>query len=149
RSQAISQGWARWRESGALALGEARKRLGDRARRALAAEAERRVRGAETLRERARAGLEKAAASLPPLRRLLRSTWSQAARAGAEGLALKERLVHAADPARMLELGFAVLKDGKGRTVRSVSALRAGDAIRAELMDGTVEAEVVATKEKA
>jgi exodeoxyribonuclease VII large subunit len=64
-----------------------------------------------------------------------------------EALVLKERLVNAADPARMLGLGFALLSTEDGRIIRSVGQVKTGDVLTTRLKDGTVESKVVSKKE--
>jgi exodeoxyribonuclease VII large subunit len=45
----------------------------------------------------------------------------------------------ASDPRRILARGYAFLADEAGQPVRSVAALKKGDALRARLADGMVE----------
>ena len=53
-----------------------------------------------------------------------------------------ERELAIVDPERTLRLGYSILSDARGRTVRSVSDVARGDAVRARLADGTVTATV-------
>jgi exodeoxyribonuclease VII large subunit len=64
-----------------------------------------------------------------------------------EALGLKERLVNAADPARMLGLGFSLLATEDGKIVRSVDQVKSGDVLVNRLRDGSVESKVVSKKE--
>jgi exodeoxyribonuclease VII large subunit len=77
----------------------------------------------------------------------VRSLWRQGARAGREALALKDKLVHAADPARLLALGFSLLRTKDGKPVRSAAEVGEGDVVVNQLKDGTVESRVTGKKE--
>lgn len=59
-----------------------------------------------------------------------------------EWLSQQRRLMQALSPLHLLERGFSLLRDGKGRLVRSVSQLRTGDAISVQVLDGRVRASV-------
>ena len=63
-----------------------------------------------------------------------------------ETLALKERLAQAADPARLLALGFSLLRTREGRLVRGIADVAAGDIIINTLADGSVESQVTVKK---
>ena len=65
-----------------------------------------------------------------------------------KGLALKARLIHAADPARMLALGFSMLSTKGGRPVRSIAEITPDDVLVTRLRDGTVESRVISKKEQ-
>jgi exonuclease VII large subunit len=148
RSQGLGHGWARWRDARSQALRESLGKLRDGTRR-LAASAERdQAEAARRLGEKAIGDLVRATAALAPLRRLLRGAWTQGSRSTAEGLALKERLVHAADPARMLDLGFSILRRADGKVIRGMGEVKAGDKVVNVLKDGTVESTVTDRKEK-
>jgi exodeoxyribonuclease VII large subunit len=54
----------------------------------------------------------------------------------------------ASDPRRILARGYAFLADEAGQTVRSVAALKKGDAFRARLADGMVEGVIEKTESK-
>jgi exonuclease VII large subunit len=81
-------------------------------------------------------------------RRLVRSLWKQGARAGREALALKDKLVHAADPARLLGLGFSLLRTPEGKLIRSAAEAAPGSLMINQLADGTVRSRVVGKEEK-
>jgi exodeoxyribonuclease VII large subunit len=148
RSQGLGHGWARWRDARGQSLRESLGKLRDGARRLAAAAGKDQAAAARRLAEKARADLERGASALAPLRRLLRGAWTQNARSATEGLALKERLVHAADPARMLELGFSMLRRADGKAIRGVADVKAGDKVVNVLKDGTVESTVTGSEEK-
>lgn len=80
-------------------------------------------------------------------RRLLGSLWRQGARAGREALALKEKLAHAADPARLLALGFSLLRSEDGKIIRSAADAAPGALVINQLADGTVKSRVVGKEE--
>jgi len=52
-------------------------------------------------------------------------------------------LVAARDPARMLEMGWAIVTDGEGRLVTSASCVEAGDRVGIRLRDGRISARAV------
>jgi len=87
------------------------------------------------------------AAQAGQTRRLVRSLWRQGARAGREALALKDRLVHAADPARLLGLGFSLLRSADGKLIRSVAEAAPGEIVINQLADGSLESRVTGKKE--
>lgn len=147
RSQAMGHAWARWRDARGHALKETLARLKDRVQRAFSSAAERQARGKNVLGDRARADMQRASAALPPLRRLIKGRWRLAARAGREGLSLKEKLIHAADPARMLDLGFSILRGGDGKAIRSRADVKPGDLLVNKLKDGSVESRVLDSKQ--
>ena len=60
-------------------------------------------------------------------------------------LASAEEIVAAHDPARLLELGLAVLRSG-GKAVTSAAGVRAGDRLEIEVADGTITTTVNDTK---
>jgi exodeoxyribonuclease VII large subunit len=125
RTQAMNHAWRRLKTDSAHALREKYLHLRERTERLLGAEGERRTQA----------------------RRLIQTWWRQGSRAGKEALALKERLVHAADPARMLALGFSILRGGDGRVIRGIDQVAPGDRIVNQLKDGSVESRVESKKE--
>ncbi|HKP97896.1 MAG TPA: exodeoxyribonuclease VII large subunit [Fibrobacteria bacterium] len=127
KTQAMDHAWGRLKADSAHALREKYLRLREKSERLLAGEAERRSQA----------------------RRLVGSWWRQGARAAREALALKDRLIHAADPARMLALGFSLLRGGDGRPIRSVAEVAPDGILVNQLRDGTVESRVVSKKESA
>lgn len=54
----------------------------------------------------------------------------------------RRELLDALSPQRLLQRGFALVRGGDGRLVRSVQALEAGDALQLELADGRIDATV-------
>ena len=125
RGQSLGHAWARWRDARAQSLAGAAARLKERARRLLAGEAGR------------QAAAAKAAAA----------GWTRGLKSAAESLALKGKLVHAADPARVLDLGFAILRGADGKVIRSVKQAAPGDTVTSTLRDGELESRVTARKE--
>lgn len=79
-------------------------------------------------------------------RRLAGSLWRQGTAAARDSLALKERLAQAADPARLLALGFSLLRTQAGRLVRGIADVAPGDVVINTLADGTVASRVEAKK---
>lgn len=61
-------------------------------------------------------------------------------------LARQRQLLQALSPQHLLARGFSLLRDGDGRLLRSVSQLRPGAAIIAELADGRVALRVQGTE---
>ena len=57
-------------------------------------------------------------------------------------LSQHDRLLQALSPNHLLERGFSLLRDGNNRLVRSIGALKPGDAIAVQLVDGLVRAKV-------
>jgi len=57
-------------------------------------------------------------------------------------LSQHERLLRALSPHHLLERGFSLLRDGNNQLVRSIGALKQGDAIVVQLVDGLVRAKV-------
>jgi exodeoxyribonuclease VII large subunit len=102
---------------------------------------------AQALRTGTAALMAAQAAQAGQTRRLVRSLWKQGARAGREALALKDRLVHAADPARLLGLGFSLLRAADGRIIRSAAEAAPGDVVINQLADGLLESRVTGKKE--
>jgi len=51
----------------------------------------------------------------------------------------QRQLLRALSPRHLLERGFALLRDPKGRVVRSIQAVRPGDTVSAQLMDGSLD----------
>ena len=58
-----------------------------------------------------------------------------------------KQVLRGADPARNLERGYALMYDEQGALVRSVRGLKPGQAIRTELVDGSVKSSVDAILE--
>jgi len=102
---------------------------------------------AQSLRAGIASLLAAEAAQAGQTRRLVRSLWRQGARAGREALALKDRLVHAADPARLLGLGFSLLRSADGKLIRSVAEAAPGEIVINQLADGSLESRVTGKKE--
>jgi exodeoxyribonuclease VII large subunit len=101
----------------------------------------------QALRAGASALLAAESARAGQTRRLVGSLWRQGARAAREALALKDKLVHAADPARLLGLGFSLLRAADGRILRSAAEAAPGDLVSNQLADGILESRVTARKE--
>ena len=80
-------------------------------------------------------------------RRLARSLWRQGLRAGREALDYKAKLIHAADPARLMAMGFSLLWTRDGKPIRSVADIAPGDTLVNQLKDGAVESTVTRKKE--
>jgi exodeoxyribonuclease VII large subunit len=57
-------------------------------------------------------------------------------------LSQHDRLLRALSPHHLLERGFCLLRDGNNRLLRSIGALKPGDAIAVQLVDGLVRAKV-------
>jgi exodeoxyribonuclease VII large subunit len=125
RTQAMAHAWRNLKIESQHALRERFLRLGERSARLLEGEGKR---GAQAAR-------------------LARSWWTQGLRAGKDALALKDRLIHAADPARMLALGFSLLRTRDGKPVRSISQVSPDEVVISQLQDGTVESRVISKKE--
>jgi exodeoxyribonuclease VII large subunit len=51
-------------------------------------------------------------------------------------------LLQALSPHHLLERGFALVRDGQGNLVRSITGVGEGERITVELGDGSIEAEV-------
>jgi exodeoxyribonuclease VII large subunit len=78
----------------------------------------------------------------------INSKWIREIRDCREMLDLKGRLIKSADPVRLLDLGFSLLRSRDGKLVRSVSQLPKDGMLVNQLMDGTVESLVIEKKEK-
>lgn len=65
-----------------------------------------------------------------------------------DALMFKDKLIHAADPARMLELGYSLLSTRDGKLLRGIADVKAGDVVVNRLKDGTVESRVIDKKER-
>jgi exodeoxyribonuclease VII large subunit len=97
------------------------------------AELERRRGRAEELGSRA---ARTAAATLDARTEALAAAGARLARSEDRRLdALTDRL-RALDPARVLERGYSITRDGDGRVVKRAAALQAGDHIVTEFRDG-------------
>ncbi len=125
KTQALDYAWRRLRADSAYGLREKYLRLREKSERLLARETE----------------------SRSQMRRMVKSWWRQGLLAGKEALALKDRLIHAADPARILALGFSLLRGKDGKAIRSIAQVAPGDTIISQLGDGAVESRVVSKKE--
>ncbi|MEO7426737.1 MAG: exodeoxyribonuclease VII large subunit, partial [Fibrobacteria bacterium] len=125
KTQAMDHAWLRLKSGSEHILREKYLRLREKSERLMSREAERRSQ----------------------TRRLLGSWWRQGVGAGKDALALKDRLIHAADPARMLALGFSLLRAKDGKAIRSIAQVAPGDVIVSQLQDGAVESRVVSKKE--
>jgi exodeoxyribonuclease VII large subunit len=55
----------------------------------------------------------------------------------------KTRLLHALSPRHLLARGFSLLMDSERRLIRSVTGLRAGDRVSVQLVDGSIEADIL------
>ena len=126
RSQGLGHAWSRLRSGTAHAL---QSRL-------------------QSLRSGSEGRMGSATDALAQSRRLVRSLWSQGLGAGREALALKAKLIHVADPARLLALGFSLMRTRDGRPVRGIADIAPGDTVVNQLQDGTVESTVIAKKER-
>jgi exodeoxyribonuclease VII large subunit len=126
RSQAIGHAWARWREARSRDLVQGWERLRERVRRLIGSQMEKQ-------------------AAMP---KALRAAWERDYRRSGEALGLKGRLIHAADPARVLDLGFSILRGADGKVIRSVGDVEPGQRIVNELRDGRLESRVVEGKEQ-
>lgn len=60
-----------------------------------------------------------------------------------------QQVLRSADPARNLERGYALVYDEAGSLLRSVHDIQAGQTLRAELADGSVQSTAVTIMEKA
>lgn len=91
------------------------------------------------LRERRSALSYRVERSLPALgdrmRSFLRSAESE--------LRSAESFLRVHDPARILALGYSIVRDAAGRVVRSVASLAPGDVLSVRVSDGTVESRVL------
>jgi exodeoxyribonuclease VII large subunit len=127
KTQAMDHAWRRLKSGSENGLREKYLRLREKSESLLAREGDRRSQ----------------------TRRLLGSWWRQGVRAGKDALALKDRLIQAADPARLLALGFSLLRSKDGKPIRSIAQVTAGDVIVSQLKDGAVESRVVSKQESA
>ncbi|MDB5106138.1 MAG: exodeoxyribonuclease large subunit [Fibrobacteres bacterium] len=125
RTQAMDHAWRRLKAGSEHALRERYLRLAAESGRLLEGEGERRSQA----------------------RRLVKAWWTQGVRAGKEALALKDRLIHAADPARMLALGFSLMRTRDGKPIRSISQVSPDEVVVNQLKDGTVESRIISKKE--
>ena len=126
RTQAMAHAWQRLKTESLHGLREKYLRLQERTSRLLGGEGERRSQA----------------------RRLVRSWWRQGLSAGRDALVLKDRLIHAADPARMLALGFSLLRTKDGKTIRSIAEILPDQVVVNQMKDGSVESRVIAKKER-
>ncbi len=63
-----------------------------------------------------------------------------------QGLDLKGRLVHAADPARQLALGFAMLRNPEGKILTRTDQVPSGMEIVTQLQDGYITSQVLSKR---
>jgi exonuclease VII large subunit len=124
RTQGLAHAWARLRDENSYVL-RAKAQALLTGSKSLMAEARRRI-------EADRIGLARGPGKLVQLAR--------------ETLGLKERLAQAADPARLLALGFSLLRTREGRLVRGIADVAPGDIIINTLVDGSVEGQVITKK---
>ena len=61
-------------------------------------------------------------------------------------LDLKEALIKASDPRKILSMGYALVTGGDGKVLKSVAPVAAGDRIGVRFADGTIRATVEAIK---
>ena len=130
----------------------ARERLG-RARDALARERRRAVLGVRGSIERARARLDRAATLIPrDARRMLeretqvlghavqvlRHGLQRDLRVARERLDARARRLHLVHPRRVVERGYAILRDATGRVIASAAAAAHDELVRAELRSGVL-----------
>lgn len=125
RTQAMGHAWDRLKADNVHALRERFLRLRERIGRRLGGEGERQHQAL----------------------RLAKAWWRQGLRAGGEALALKEKLVHAADPARLLALGFSLLTSADGKAITSIGQVAPGETVVNRLKDGALESKIVSKKE--
>ena len=62
-------------------------------------------------------------------------------------LDLKEALIKASDPRKILSMGYALVTGGDGKVLKSVAPVAAGDRIGVRFADGTIRATVDSVKE--
>ena len=62
-------------------------------------------------------------------------------------LDLKEALIKASDPRKILSMGYALVTDGDGKVLKSAAPVAAGDRIGVRFADGTIRATVDSVKE--
>lgn len=62
-------------------------------------------------------------------------------------LDLKETLIKASDPRKILSMGYALVTGGDGKVLKSVAPVAAGDRIGVRFADGTIRATVDSVKE--
>ena len=147
RTQAMGHAWGRLNADSGHRLREAYLRLRDKSLLLADGERQRLVRNDERLKSGARAEIDRTAAALSPWMRMIKTWWRQGLRSGRESLLLKERLMHAADPARLLGLGFSMLRTQDGKLVRSLAEVPEGGVLVNQLKDGSVESRVISKKE--
>ena len=75
-----------------------------------------------------------------PLRRYLRRARGR--------LAGQTELLDSLSPLTVMKRGYGALHDSAGRLVRSVREVKAGDALKVRMRDGTLDAEVSAVHEE-
>jgi exodeoxyribonuclease VII large subunit len=59
----------------------------------------------------------------------------------------RERLLGALRPERMLERGYSITRDASGKILRDVKQVGVGDKVNVQLAGGSLQAEVLDTKE--
>jgi exodeoxyribonuclease VII large subunit len=78
----------------------------------------------------------------------LKTSWRQHLANCLESLDLKTRLVKAADPVRLLDLGFSLLRNRDGKLITMLSQVPPDGLLYNQLKDGTVESRVLRKEEK-
>ncbi len=94
------------------------------------------------LKEGANGRLSAATSVLQPWSRMVKTWWKQGSRNTKESLALKTKLIKAADPARMLMLGFSIMRNSSGSIVTRAENVKAGDLLIHQMQDGQLESKV-------
>ena len=61
-------------------------------------------------------------------------------------LDLKEALIKASDPRKILSMGYALVTGGDGKVLKSAAPVAAGDRIGVRFADGTIRATVDSVK---
>ncbi len=149
RTQAMGHAWDRLNADSSQRLREAYLRLKDKSLLRTGGEGHRLQQSAERLECGARLEMDRTAAAIGPWLRMIKTWWRQGLRSGRESQQLKEKLIHAADPARLLGLGFSMLRTSEGKLVRSLAEVPENGILINQLKDGTVESRVIMkTKEK-
>ena len=65
-----------------------------------------------------------------------------------EFVVASQRLFHSVDPKRVLQRGYSITRNKKGRVVRSSHDVDSGDPLVIELAEGIIEAEVARPQRK-
>jgi exodeoxyribonuclease VII large subunit len=88
------------------------------------------------LHQHPRARVEQLARNTDELHRRLGAAWTRNAERRRLRLAELARALNAVSPLDVLKRGYAILFDESGRVLRSATAARAGERVRARLADG-------------